>query len=69
MNGISLRIRVKVTEGRVVEVKGQNISGVENRLCAKGHAIIGQFYKPNRTRYTIQRRGKRVSIHKGYEYP
>jgi len=57
--GTPCPIRAKVIDGRVVKVEGQKIPGIEGRLCAKGHALIDQLYRPDRLKYPMRRVGKK----------
>jgi len=52
-------IRAKVVDGRVVKVEGQKIPGIDGRLCAKGHTLIDQLYRPDRLKYPMRRVGKK----------
>jgi thiosulfate reductase / polysulfide reductase chain A len=52
-------VRVKVIDGRVVKIEGQKIPEMDGKLCAKGHALISQLYRPDRIRYPMRRIGKK----------
>ncbi len=52
-------IRVKVVDGRVEKIEGQKIPLMDGRLCAKGHAMIDQLYRPDRLKYPLRRVGKK----------
>jgi len=57
--GKSCPIRAKVVDGRVVKVEGQKIPGMDGGLCAKGHAVVDQLYRPDRLKYPMRRVGKK----------
>lgn len=52
-------VRAKVVNGRVVKLEGQKIPGMDGALCAKGHALIDQLYRPDRLKYPLRRVGKK----------
>jgi len=52
-------VRAKIVDGKVVKIEGQKIPGLDGRLCAKGHALIDQLYRPDRLKYPMRRVGKK----------
>jgi thiosulfate reductase/polysulfide reductase chain A len=52
-------IKAKLVAGRVVKIEGQDIPGIDGKLCAKGHAVIDQLYRADRLKYPMRRIGKK----------
>ncbi|BBO85222.1 molybdopterin oxidoreductase [Desulfosarcina ovata subsp. sediminis] len=52
-------IVAKLVDGKVVKIEGQKIPGLDGRICAKGHALIDQLYRPDRLKYPLRRVGKK----------
>ncbi len=53
-------MKVKVREGKIIEVKGEDIHGWDGKLCGKAIAGIGgRIYAPDRILYPLKRVGER----------
>lgn len=53
-------MKVKVKNGRIVEIKGEDINGWNGRLCGKAFSgIEGRIYAPDRILHPLKRVGKR----------
>ncbi len=53
-------MRVKVRDGRVVDIRGEELPGWDGRLCGKAFAgILGRVYAPDRILQPLKRIGER----------
>ena len=53
-------MKVRVKNGKIVEVKGEDIPGYDGKLCGKAIAgIAGRIYAPDRILYPLKRVGER----------
>ena len=53
-------MQVRVEDGKIVEIKGENILPWEGKLCAKAYGgIWGRVYAPDRILKPLKRVGKR----------
>lgn len=57
---VAATMKVKVRDGKIVDIKGENFPGWDGRLCGKVFAGIGgRIYAPDRILHPLKRVGQR----------